>query len=64
MLANEYPVLYYSLDFQFNKKTNVQYIYANGAPHFIESHNDAGDLLLSLKIKNLANIRASYGHRP
>jgi hypothetical protein len=60
LLADEYPVLYYSLDFQFNKKTSVQYIYANGAPHFEESTNEAGDLLLSLKIKNMPKYQSQF----
>ena len=53
ILADEYPVLYYSIDFQFNKKIQVQYIYGNDAPHFEESTNDAGDQLFSLKLHNL-----------
>ncbi len=53
LLADEYPVLYYSIDFQFNKKVKVKYLSANGAPVFVESHNSDGDLLLSLKLKNL-----------
>ena len=60
LLADEYPVLYYSLDFQFNKKTNVQYIYANGAPHFEENTNEAGDLLLSLKVKNMPKYQSEF----
>jgi hypothetical protein len=53
ILADKYPVLYYSLDFLFNKKTIVKYISANGAPKFDESTNDAGDQLLSLKLHNI-----------
>lgn len=53
LLADEYPVLYYSLDFQFNKKTDVKYIYANNAPHFDGGRNAAGDLVLSLKLHNI-----------
>lgn len=64
MLADEYPVLYYSLDFQFNKKTAVQYIYGNGAPHFEENHNEAGDLLLSLKIRNMAKYQSQLWTSP
>ncbi len=52
-LIDDYPVLYYSIDFQFNKKIKVRTIYANGAKQFDESHNDEGDLLLSLKLTNV-----------
>jgi hypothetical protein len=53
VLAEEYPTLSYSLNFQFSKKIKVQHIYANGAPGFEESHNADGDLLLSLKMHNV-----------
>jgi hypothetical protein len=64
ILADEYPVLYYSIDFQFSKKINVQYIYANDAPHFEESSNDAGDQLLSLKIRNMAKYQSRLWTSP
>jgi hypothetical protein len=64
ILADQYHVLYYSLDFQFNKKINVQYIYANGAPHFEESHDDAGDLVLSLKIRNMPKYKTELWTSP
>jgi len=64
LLADEYPVLYYSLDFQFNKKLIVKYIYANGAPHFTESTNSAGDMLLSLKIHNMAKYHGQVWTSP
>lgn len=57
ILTDEYPVLYYSIDFQFNKKIQVQYIYGNNAPHFEESTNDAGDQLFSLKLHNLPKFQ-------
>ncbi|RKR83464.1 uncharacterized protein DUF3857 [Mucilaginibacter gracilis] len=58
ILADEYPVLYYNIDFQFNKKVNVRYIYANGAPHFTVTRNADGDLLLSLTVKNMAKYQS------
>ncbi|HWZ03518.1 MAG TPA: DUF3857 domain-containing protein, partial [Mucilaginibacter sp.] len=58
VLADEYPVLYYSIDFQYNKKIKVQYINANGAPKFVESNNDNDDLLLSLKLRNLPKYQS------
>jgi len=56
-LVDEYPVLYYSIDFQFNKKIKVRAIYANGAKPFEESHNAEGDLLLSLKLTNVPKYK-------
>jgi hypothetical protein len=53
VLVDEYPVLYYSIDFQYSKKIKVRYICANGAPRFDENNNDADDLLLSLKVRNI-----------
>ena len=64
ILADEYPVLYYSLDFQFIKKVKVQYICANGAPKFDESNNDAGDLLMSLKVRNLPKYQSQLWTSP
>jgi len=52
-LVDEYPVLYYSLNFQFNKKTQVRFINANGAPAFTQSTNDDGDQILSLELHNI-----------
>ena len=52
-LVDEYPMLYYSLDFQFNKKLKVKTIYANGAQHFEENQNADGDQLLSLKLHDV-----------
>ncbi|MDF2433319.1 MAG: hypothetical protein JWP44_2950, partial [Mucilaginibacter sp.] len=59
ILVDEYPVLYYSIDFQYNKKIHVQYLNANGAPKFEESSNDANDLLLSLKLRNLPKYQGT-----
>lgn len=64
ILVDEYPVLYYSIDFQFNKKVNVKYITANGAPDFQESRNDAGDILLSLKVRNLPKYQSQLWNSP
>jgi len=58
VLADEYPVLYYSIDFQFDKKVKTKYIYANGAPHFEEKNNNDGDLLLSLKLHNIPKLQS------
>ncbi len=57
-LVDEYPVLYYSLDFQFNKKIKIKTIYANGAKHFEESNNEEGDQLLSLKLHNIPKYQS------
>jgi len=64
VLADEYPVLYYSIDFQYNKKIKVQYINANGAPKFVESNNDNDDLLLSLKLRNLPKYQSALWTSP
>ena len=52
-LVDEYPVLYYSLNFQFNKKTQVRFVNANGAPALNQSTNDDGDQILSLELHNI-----------
>jgi hypothetical protein len=57
-LVDEYPVLYYSIDYQFNKKIKVKTVYANGAPHFEESHNNEGDQMLSLKLTNIPKYQS------
>ena len=59
VLADEYPILYYSIDFIFNKKLTVRHIYANGAPAFEESHDKDGNLLLSVKVRNLPKFQTS-----
>jgi len=64
VLVDEYPVLYYSLDFQYSKKVRVQYICANGAPKFDESNNDADDLLMSLKVRNLPKYQSQLWTSP
>ena len=58
ILVDEYPVLYYAIDFQFNKKIKARTIYANGASHFEESRNKDGDLLMSLKLKNVPKYQS------
>lgn len=63
-LVDEYPVLYYSIDFQFNKKIKVKTIYANGAVHFSESSNAEGDKLLSLKLTNLPKYHSQLWTSP
>jgi hypothetical protein len=59
VLADEYPVLYYGIDFQFNKKINTKAIYANGAQHFEETTNEDGDKLLSLKLHNIPKYQGA-----
>ncbi|TFF34679.1 DUF3857 domain-containing protein [Mucilaginibacter psychrotolerans] len=58
VLADEYPILNYSLNFQVNKKSTVLYINANGAPAFQESTLDNGDKVYNLKLKDLPKIQA------
>jgi len=57
-LVDEYPVIYYSIDFQFNKKIRVRTIYANGAQHFEENQNNEGDQLFSLKLHNIPKYQS------
>lgn len=64
LLVDEYPVLYYNIDFQFNKNVSVKYIYANGAPHFTESRNPAGDLLLNVKLRDLPKYKSQLWTSP
>jgi hypothetical protein len=63
-LAEEYPVLYYSIDFQFNKKIKIRTIYANGAQHFEESQNNDGDELFSLKLHNIPKYQSKVWTSP
>jgi hypothetical protein len=58
VLVDEYPVLYYAIDFQFNKKIKVRTIYANGASHFEESRNKDVDLSMSLKLKDIPKYQS------
>ncbi|MEO3406490.1 DUF3857 domain-containing protein [Mucilaginibacter sp. CAU 1740] len=58
VLAGEYPILHYSLDFQYSKKDMVKAICANGAPNFETSTNDAGDQIYSLKLKNITKYES------
>ncbi len=57
-LMDEHPILYFSINFQFNKKIKVQTIYANGAQHFVESHNDEDDQLFDLKLHNVPKYQS------
>jgi hypothetical protein len=52
-LADEYPILSYHLGFQYNKKTQLSYVSANGAPQFIKTTNADGDQILTLDFKNI-----------
>ncbi|MBW4888750.1 DUF3857 domain-containing protein [Mucilaginibacter sp. HMF5004] len=64
VLMEEYPALYFSLDFQFNSKLKVKCMYANNAPHFVESKNDAGDQLYSLKMTNVPKFESKLWTSP
>jgi hypothetical protein len=64
MLAEEYPVLYYSMDFTFGKGTSVKYILANGAPEMKTSVNADGDQTYSLKILNMPKYQTSVWTSP
>jgi hypothetical protein len=64
MLAEEYPVVNYSLDFRFDKKTQVKYILANGAPAFQSGTNADEDQLLSLKLKNVPKYQSNIWTSP
>jgi len=57
VLGDEFPILNYSLNFQFNKKSAVYYIAANGAPNFQESTLDNDDKVYNLKLKDLPKIQ-------
>jgi len=57
-LVDEYPVLYYGIDFQFNKKIKVKTIYANGAGHFETTSNEDGDQIYSLKLHNIPKYKS------
>ncbi|MEB0260155.1 MULTISPECIES: hypothetical protein [unclassified Mucilaginibacter] len=58
VLADEYPILNYSLYFQFNSKTSVYYIAANGAPKLEESTLPNGDLVYKLSKKELPKYQS------
>lgn len=64
ILGDQHPILYYTLDFQFNKKISVQKITANGAPNFTESTNDAGDQIYSLRLHNLPKYSSTLWTSP
>ena len=57
-LIGEYPVLHYTIDFQFNKGIKIKTIYANGAQHFEERQNSDGDQFLSLILNNLPKYQS------
>jgi len=56
-LADEYPVLKYQYNFQYNKRVNVTTLSANGAPKLTESSNAAGDKIYTLKGVNMPKIK-------
>jgi hypothetical protein len=64
MLAGEYPVLSYDLNFKFHKNIDIQCIYANGAPHFEESTNDNKDRIFTLKLKDLPKYKSQLWTSP
>lgn len=64
VLANEYPILYYNLSFQFNKNVLAKYISANNAPTFVESTKDNGDKVYSLTLRNLPKYGSQLWSSP
>lgn len=58
VLADEYPILNYSLYFQFNSKTSVYYISANGAPKLEESTLPSGDQVFKMSKKDLPKYQS------
>lgn len=52
-MAQEYPVLNYSVKYILSNKVAVDYISANGAPGFTQSTNNNGDIILQLAQSNL-----------
>ncbi|MBS1529073.1 MAG: DUF3857 domain-containing protein, partial [Bacteroidetes bacterium] len=64
ILADEYPILSYNIDFQFDKKVKTKMIFANGAPHFAESHDKDDNQLLSLKLHNLPKYQSHLWTAP
>lgn len=58
VLAGEYPILHYSLDFQYSKKDIVKAICANGAPNFETSTGNDGDQIFSMKLKNVTKYES------
>jgi hypothetical protein len=63
-LADEYPILYYNITFQINKKLHPKYISANNAPAFEVSQTDAGDQIFNIKAKNLAKYQSQLWISP
>lgn len=57
-LADEYPILDYHLVFQFNKKTTLSYLSANGAPEFVKTTNADDDQILTLDMKNISKKKS------
>lgn len=58
VLADEYPIVNYSLYFQFNSKTSVYYIAANGAPRLEESTLPNGDMVFKMTRKDLPKYQS------
>ena len=63
-LADEYPILDYHLVFQFNKKTTLSYLSANGAPEFVKTSNAEGDQILNLDLKNIPKSKSHVWASP
>ncbi|GGH00831.1 DUF3857 domain-containing protein [Mucilaginibacter phyllosphaerae] len=57
-LADEYPIINYSLYFQFNDKTSVYYIAANGAPQLEESTLPNNDHVFKMSARDLPKYQS------
>jgi len=53
ILADEYPVLSYNINFKFNSKINVYYINANKAPDFKITTEANGDKTYNVQLKDI-----------
>jgi hypothetical protein len=58
VLADEYPILNYSLYFQFNSKASVYYVAANGAPKLEESTLPNSDQVFKMSQKDLPKYQS------
>jgi hypothetical protein len=64
VLTDEYPILNYHINLQYNKKCNVYYVVANHAPDFVTSTTDNGDQTYDLRIKNLKKYTNNMWTQP
>lgn len=63
-LADEYPIINYHMSFQFNKKMQLSYLSANGAPEFVKTTNADGDQILNLDMKNIPKYKNNLWTSP